>query len=71
MMSGEREIQDSKFKIQERPGKSSTRQREQSIQNSEFRGERHVNAKIKRLDQATREREEFLKELAEVRAQGA
>jgi four helix bundle protein len=43
----------------------------QSIQNSEFRGERHVNAKIKRLDQATREREEFLKELAEVRAQGA
>ena len=43
----------------------------QSIQNSDFKGERHVNARTKRLQQAAREREEFLKELAEVRAQGA
>jgi len=43
----------------------------QSIQNSDFKGERHVNARTKRLQQAAREREEFLKELAEVRARGA
>jgi len=42
----------------------------QSLQNSEFRGERHVNQRTKRLDQATREREEFLKELAEIRSKG-
>jgi hypothetical protein len=40
----------------------------QSIQNSGFKGERHVNAKTKRFDQAAREREEFLKELAAIRA---
>lgn len=40
----------------------------QSLQNSEFRGERHVNQRIKRISQAAREREEFLKELAEIRA---
>jgi len=43
----------------------------QSLQDSEFRGERHVNQKTKRIDQAAREREEFLKELAEIRAKGA
>lgn len=43
----------------------------QSLQNSEFRGERHVNQRTKQLDQAAREREEFLKELAEIRAKGA
>jgi four helix bundle protein len=40
----------------------------QSLQNSDFKGERHVNAKVKRRDQAAREREEFLNELAEIRA---
>ena len=53
---------------------SSSRQlkaRAQSLQNSEFRGERHVNQKTRRSDQAAREREEFLKELAEIRAKGA
>ena len=39
-----------------------------SLQNSDFKGERHVNAKSKRRDQAAREREEFLNELAEIRA---
>ena len=43
----------------------------QSLQNSDFKGERHVNAKTKRHEQAAREREEFLKELAEIRAKGA
>lgn len=40
----------------------------QSLQNSDFRGERHVTERKKRLDQAARDREEFLKELAEIRA---
>src|SRR6266568_8992197 len=43
----------------------------QSLQDSEFKGERHVNVKTKRADQAAREREEFLKELAEIREKGA
>jgi four helix bundle protein len=43
----------------------------QSLQNSDFKGERHVNQRTKRIDQAAREREEFLKELAEIRAKGA
>ena len=43
----------------------------QSLQDSEFKGERHVNVKTKRADQAVREREEFLKELAEIREKGA
>ena len=43
----------------------------QSLQDSDFKGERHVNQKTKRIDQAKREREEFLKELAEMRAKGA
>jgi four helix bundle protein len=38
-----------------------------SLQDSGFRGERHVNTKTKRLAQAAREREEFLKELEEIR----
>jgi four helix bundle protein len=40
----------------------------QSLQDSSFRGERHVNQKTKRMDQAAREREEFLRELADIRA---
>ena len=43
----------------------------QSLQNSDFRGERHVNQRTKRIDQAARDREEFLKELAEIRAKAA
>ena len=39
-----------------------------SLQNSDFKGERHVNQKVKRAAEAAREREEFLNELAEVRA---
>ncbi|HEX6190691.1 MAG TPA: four helix bundle protein [Pyrinomonadaceae bacterium] len=42
-----------------------------SLQNSEFKGERHVNAKVKRAAQAAKEREEFLNELAEIRAKAA
>ena len=42
----------------------------QSLQNSDFKGERHVSQKTKRIEQAAREREEFLKELAEIRAKG-
>ena len=43
----------------------------QSLQNSEFRGECDVNQKTKRATQAARERDEFLKELAEIRAKGS
>jgi len=43
----------------------------QSLQDSEFKGERTVNTKTKRMTQAAREREEFLKELAEIREKGA
>jgi four helix bundle protein len=43
----------------------------QSLQNSNFRGERHVNQRTRRIDQAARDREEFLKELAEIRSKGA
>ena len=42
----------------------------QSLQDSEFKGERNVNANTKRRTQAAREREEFLKELAEIREKG-
>lgn len=40
----------------------------QSLQNSEFKGERHVDAKVKGATQAAKERQEFLDELAEIRA---
>ena len=43
----------------------------QSLQDSDFKGERHVNVRTKRTSQAAQEREEFLKELAEIRAKGA
>jgi len=43
----------------------------QSLQDSDLKGERHVNEKTKRADQVTRDREEFLKELAEIREKGA
>jgi four helix bundle protein len=41
-----------------------------SLQNSEFKGQRRVNASTRRATQAAKEREEFLKELAEIRAKG-
>jgi four helix bundle protein len=43
----------------------------ESIQNSDFKGERYVTEKLRRSDQATREREEFLKELVEIRKKDA
>jgi four helix bundle protein len=43
----------------------------QSLQNSDFRGERHVSEKTRRVAQADKDREDFLKELAETRAKGA
>src|SRR2546429_3505785 len=43
----------------------------QSLQDSDYKGERNVNRKTKRTDQAARERDEFLKELAEIRSKGA
>src|SRR5258708_6321389 len=42
----------------------------QSIQDSSFKGERHVNARTKRHDQEALERTEFMKELSEIRARG-
>jgi seryl-tRNA synthetase len=43
----------------------------ESIQNSDYRGERYVTEKLKRSAQASREREEFLKELREIRNKDA
>lgn len=43
----------------------------QSLQDSEYKGERNVNRKTKRTNQAAKEREEFLKELAEIRSKGS
>ncbi|MFN2579262.1 MAG: four helix bundle protein [Pyrinomonadaceae bacterium] len=43
----------------------------QSLQDSEFKGERNVNRKTKHIDKAARERDKFLKELAELRAKGS
>ena len=43
----------------------------QSLQDSDFKGERHVNQKTKRIEQAARDREEFLKELSEIRQKAA
>ena len=40
----------------------------QSLQNSQFKGERHVNERTKRAARAAKERQEFLEELAETRA---
>lgn len=42
----------------------------QSLQDSDFKGERHINQRTKPIDQAAKEREEFLNELAEIRARG-
>lgn len=43
----------------------------ESIQNSDYKGERYVTEKLRRSDQATREREEFLNELLEIRTKDA
>jgi four helix bundle protein len=43
----------------------------QSLQNSDLKGERYVNVKVRRDDRKTREREEFLKELDEIRNKSA
>ena len=43
----------------------------QSLQDSEFKGERHVNQRAKRIGRAAQEREEFLRELAEIRTKAA
>jgi four helix bundle protein len=43
----------------------------QSIQDSSFKGERYVNSQTKRKAQAALERDQFMKELAEIRARGS
>lgn len=43
----------------------------ESLQNSDYKGERYVTEKLKRADQATRERQEFLKELTAIRKKDA
>src|SRR5947208_17126937 len=42
----------------------------QALHDSDFKGERHVNQKTKRAAQAAKERQEFLDELAVIRAKG-
>ena len=41
-----------------------------SLQDSDFKGERHVNDKTRRATEITRQREEFLAELAAIRKKG-
>ena len=41
-----------------------------SLQNSEIRGQRYLNSRSRKQSNAAQEREEFLKELAEIRAKG-
>jgi four helix bundle protein len=43
----------------------------QALQNSDFKGERHVSQKMKRAAEAAKERQDFLNELAEIRAKSA
>jgi len=43
----------------------------QSIQDSSLKGERYVSSRTKRQDREARERDEFMKELSEIRARGA
>src|SRR5262252_8966164 len=43
----------------------------QSLQDSDYKGQRNVNRKTKRIEQAARDREEFLKEMADIRAKAA
>jgi hypothetical protein len=43
----------------------------EALQNSGYKGERYVNEKLRRSDLAVREREDFLKELAEIRKKDA
>jgi len=43
----------------------------ESLQNSDYKGERYVTEKLKRSGQLAREREEFLKELMEIRNKDA
>ena len=64
----------SDIRVLKRKAESCSRQLKgwtQSLQDSDFKGERHVNQKTKRIDQAARDREEFLKELAEIRTRAA
>jgi hypothetical protein len=39
-----------------------------ALQNSEIKGQRYLNSRSRKQSQAAKEREEFLKELAEIRA---
>jgi four helix bundle protein len=41
-----------------------------SLQNSDFKGQRHVSARSRRAAEASKEREAFLNKLAEIRAKG-
>ena len=42
----------------------------ESLQNSDIRGQRYLSQRSKQMSQAAKEREEFLNELAEIRAKG-
>ena len=41
-----------------------------SLQNSEIKGQRYLNSRARKRSQAAKEREDFLNELAEIRAKG-
>ena len=43
----------------------------ESLQNSDLRGERHVNDRVRRQTREARERDEFLKEFTDIRNKGA
>jgi len=65
-------IDDLKFEISNLKSKAENISRQlrawaDSLQNSDIRGQRYLTEKTKRQSKAAREREEFLKELAEIR----
>jgi four helix bundle protein len=65
-------IDDLKFEISNLKSKAENISRQlrawaDSLQNSDIRGQRYLTEKTKRLSKAAREREEFLKELEEIR----
>ena len=75
MLQRLRSFDDSDADISKLQGKSESCSRQlkawaNSLQNSEYKGQRHVNQKMMRAAAAAKARQDFLNELAEIRAKG-
>lgn len=42
-----------------------------TLRDSEMKGQRYVNAKVRRMDEAAKDRQEFLEELEQIRVRAA